>query len=87
MRKSRSPGCGGDCASCKAAAVPQEGPAGGRLVLAALALFLFPLLAALFGAVWAGKGGWAQLAGGTGGFFCAVLILKGALRIRSGREG
>ncbi len=86
MRKPRSPGCGGDCASCKAA-VPQGELEGGRLVLASLALFLFPLLAALFGALWAGRGGWAQLAGGAGAFFGAVLLLKGALRLWSGREG
>ncbi len=88
MRKPESPGCGGDCACCpQAALVPEGGLEGGRLVLLALALFLFPLLAALAGALLAGKGGWAQLAGGAGGFLGSVLLLKGAFFLGGGREG
>ncbi len=81
-------GCSGRCASCPAAAgrAPREGLRGGRLVLASLFLFLFPLVSALAGAVWAGRAGWGQLASGLAGFFGALFLAKAVLLLREGRR-
>jgi len=92
-RISGNPGCGGDCRACptaKAVRADAGGLEGGRLVLASLGLFLFPLLCALAGAAWAGRGkeeGAGGLLGALAGFFGAVFLAKAVLLVRGRRLG
>ena len=77
-------GCSGKCSSCPASAAAPAGDGelqGGPLVLAALGLFLLPLLGALAGAALAGGDGWTQLPAALGGFFLSLLLVKGGMAL------
>ena len=90
------PICPRDCTGCDPqfsdgeALLSSERPLrGGSLVVASIFYFLFPLAAALLGALLAGEGALRQLAGAGGGLLVATvtaILIAGILQRRSSED-